>query len=376
MSRRGSADQRPDLISDRFSIGGHAVGAYEGYAPRASTPLDTVHEDAISQPSPSMLEAWGAAAQSSPPVLEHEDEVVQPSPPMLDALSSHHRCCDATSQTALMSDDEHPAFGRLVADLGFKRIYVARASRFVNMVPIWAQQRPCNEKRVDEIVRCKRENPELMGAILCFEYPAESGALALPSLRRPQPRAIFDGQHRARAAMRLLSSSSASSSSHEPAILEAGADGVVRQDFEISIEVYPVRSEEDVKRLFLECNRGESIKEIDLPDSLAPVLKAHIDGACEALCCRFCGMFKPSDRCRPPHLHRDTLRTRLFEHLQSEALAVSSADELVTKIMRVNEQLRGKPKRAWPQRLHGALEKARAHGLYLGLDYAWLDDLK
>ena len=43
----------------------------------------------------------------------------------------------------------------------------------------------------------------------CFEFEPseyEVSGLAMPSLTRPQPRAIFDGQHRARAAMRLLRS--------------------------------------------------------------------------------------------------------------------------------------------------------------------------
>ena len=57
----------------------------------------------------------------------------------------------------------------------------------------------------------------------------------------------------------------------------------------------------------LDVNKGESVKEIDLPDQLAPDLKAHIDGACAALFKAFPEMHKPSERCRPPHIHRDTV---------------------------------------------------------------------
>lgn len=146
-------------------------------------------------------------------------------------------------------------------------------------------------------------------------------------------------------------------------------------DFDLVVEVYPVSSEADCKRLYLEVNKAESVKEIDLPDQLAPELKAHIDGACELLHKRFPSMHKPSERCRPPHLHRDTLRNKLFQ--AGAARGAESPEQLLAMIMRVNEALKARLTSSWPERLRGkgkALEKAKAQGLFLGLDnYAWLD---
>jgi hypothetical protein len=259
-----------------------------------------------------------------------------------------------------------------------------------------------------------------------------------------------------------------------------------------SAAVAQVAHEADIKKLYLEVNKAEAVKEIDLPDALAPALKAHIDGACEMvrrrptaarravahrrsararahgrvwtalrrvarltaaarrthaathpqLCKAYSEMHKPSERCRPPHLHRDTLRNKLF--LSHAAQQSRSAQQLYAMIMRVNETLRARPTNAWhaPRRAltqptvtrrhhahtnprtsfdmhvrprtaacchiarhaarctdarrcsecgvrtYGAaawrhrpervrqkpLEKARAHGLYLGLDdYGWID---
>ena len=73
--------------------------------------------------------------------------------------------------------------------------------------------------------------------------------------------------------------------------------------------MYPVSSEAEAKALYLEVNKGESVKEIDLPDAIAPERKGHIDWASEALRARYSDMFKPSERCRVPHMHNST-RTR------------------------------------------------------------------
>ena len=121
-----------------------------------------------------------------------------------------------------------------------------------------------------------------MGPIMAFEFVGHEGELALPSVTCPQPRGLFDGQHRARAAMRLLTSDAFSiedesadgaAESHAPrpraargspsqAVVVASKGGPVgspdlrvttlHDDFELLVEVYPVRSEAHVKQLYLE----------------------------------------------------------------------------------------------------------------------------
>ena len=153
------------------------------------------------------------------------------------------------------------------------------------------------------------------------------------------------------------------------------ATGGKHDDFEMLVEVYPVRSEQEVKRLYLEVNKGEVVKEIDLPDQLAPELKSFIDEAVATLLRRWPEMFKPSERCRPPHLHRDTLRNKLFQ--ASATHGAASSEALVAAVSRVNEALKARPAGAWPERLRGKpMQKAKAHGCFLGLaEYSWLDML-
>jgi len=341
----------------------------------------------------------------------------------------------ASTQTSM-----HPCFGTLVADFGpgQKKVYQASARTLVSTVPIWAKQRPCNEGRVDEIVKAKTHTPSLMGPIMCFEFDdGTDEMLAMPSLMRPQPRAIFDGQHRARAAMRLLSSTSftivdgeeqsgippeavsapeaadhpgpgchvvkheeVQATEHEGrakrstrtqatepvCTVEGGCQTIsdttfhqrpaanigLHSDFHLLVEVYPVTHERQIKDLYLEVNKGESVKEIDLPDAIAPKRKSIIDDACERLQQMYPEMFKPSERCRPPHIHKDTLRNKLFHHTSIED--VSSAADLIDGLLIVNKQLQARPSSSWGGRMRKPLGKALAHDFYLGLeDYAvWL----
>lgn len=64
--------------------------------------------------------------------------------------------------------------------------------------------------------------------------------------------------------------------------------------------------------------------------------------------------------------------SQLFHHAATAELA--SADALFASFLQVNQRLAAQPSAQWPERLRKPLEKASAHGLFLGLDdYAWLD---
>ena len=254
---------------------------------------------------------------------------------------------------------------------------------------------------MQEIVRAKRAAPRFMGAIMCFEFRGVETA----SVACAQPRGIFDGQHRARACAQLLTSeafsieddaapeswetreggggdsgsssgggSGGSGGGAFSRLVEATNDG--HDDFPVVVEVYPVSSEAEAKALYLEVNKGESVKEIDLPDAIAPERKGHIDWASEALRTRFSDMFKPSERCRVPHMHKDTLRNKLFHHPTTER--VGSGQELLQMLLKVNASLGSRPKGSWPAKVQpSAIEKAKQHKFFLGLDseYGFLDAL-
>ena len=277
--------------------------------------------------------------------------------------TNNPRKLDVSSQT-----ETHPAFGTLLIDFGHKRLYLASARTFVASVPIWSKQRPCNDGRVVEICKAKRHSPEFIGSISCFQIEGQSQ----PSISCPQPCGIFDGQHRAKAISLMLKSEdfTVEDSSMES---DDEARGLY-EDFNVLVEVWNVRSESDVKSLYLEVNKSESVKEIDMPDAIAPIRKTAIDNTVALLNRRFPMMFKPSERCRPPHVHRDTLRNVLFQHPSTES--VVNEDDLLKRILKVNEILGKTSKKFWSSRVHKALEKACLHEFWLGLnDYAWLDRL-
>jgi hypothetical protein len=64
-----------------------------------------------------------------------------------------------------------------------------------------------------------------------------------------------------------------------------------------------------------------------------------INEATEVLVSRYPEMFKPSSRCRPPHVHADTLRDNLFQSTFLTKLKINSADCLVKAIEGVNKKM-------------------------------------
>jgi len=108
----------------------------------------------------------------------------------------------------------------------------------------------------------------------------------------------------------------------------------------------------------------------------AEILVAILDAAADSLAATYPDMFKPSSRCKPPHLNLDVLRDDLF---QSEFLPrhdVSSAAELLAVLDRVNAALQVQYAQAdvsnQSKSAVTALKKATEHGFYLGLDKAWM----
>merc|ERR1711871_312364 len=115
-----------------------------------------------------------------------------------------------------------------------------------------------------------------MGSLMCFEH----AGVEQPSVHCVQPRGIFDGQHRACAAAQLLCSEhfaidDDNDSRAVGGTREAGTSTSARgsagcwrgkhDDFSVLVEVYPVRGEGEVNKLYLEVNKSESVREIDMP---------------------------------------------------------------------------------------------------------------
>lgn len=110
--------------------------------------------------------------------------------------------------------------------------------------------------------------------------------------------------------------------------------------------------------------------------SSSEALVAMLDSAVDSLAAAHPEMFKPSSRCKPPHLNVDVLRDDLF---QSEFLPrhdVKSAAELLALLEGVNGSLQTHYAQAdsasQSKSAVTALKKATEHGFYLGLDKAWM----
>jgi hypothetical protein len=89
--------------------------------------------------------------------------------------------------------------------------------------------------------------------------------------------------------------------------------------------------------------------------------------------------------CRPPHVNIDRLRNDLFEAGFAQHAGVSdkrlpSADELMAKLLELNDRLLSEPDSYWLNSISTArtpaavkaLDKARLHRFMLGMDNRWL----
>lgn len=108
------------------------------------------------------------------------------------------------------------------------------------------------------------------------------------------------------------------------------------------------------------------------PEDLVTIL----DSAADSLSGSYPDMFKPSSRCKPPHLNVDVLRDDLFQSDFLPRHGVRSAADLLALLDRVNnslkEQLPLQDTEALSKSAATALKKATEHGFYLGLDKAWM----
>lgn len=150
-------------------------------------------------------------------------------------------------------------------------------------------------------------------------------------------------------------------------------------DFEnILVEVYPAQKEQNedsqVREIFLEVNKAEPVKLVDLPGVAKAKDRKIITEVAERLQEKHPEMFSESQRCRSPNLNVDNLRDALFSSkiLEKHSLQTSKALELW--ILERNELLGREFQDEKNKRLVSvnALKKARKFRFYLGLDSSWL----
>lgn len=304
----------------------------------------------------------------------------------------------ASNEVSKLKDlNYHPIFGKRVANLGYKSVYLTSVSSLAK-TQVWERQRTLRPDRAARIAASKialGRTKSLSGVItmFCDKVSGQSG--------------IVDGQHRAGALMLL------SQGGHW--------DGLEQN---ILIDVFETENDEQIVALFKEINSAEPVRLVDMPgevnvlawnqlmletlsttvedsfnlvadESTSPLfsflqgasaeVKDIIDSTMTILTEVFSEMFKPSLRCKPPHLHEAIFRDEVF---QSEIIVrrnMKSSADLENLVRTTNEEYSKRSDEEWEKillqnglfksngkLLTDAIKKARTNNFFLGLDSSWM----
>lgn len=253
---------------------------------------------------------------------------------------------------------EHPILGPVVADLGYKRIHLVPAAA-LGTIPVWKRQRVYRHDRAKVMAQDKMKTTHLgLPGVICI-HEEENGKLS-----------ILDGQHRV-GMMKILSDKFRSGS---------GVNGEAQMDLEnVLVEVYPqnsqVRSNDYAQDIFMEINKAEPIKLVDMPGVASAKDRKLISQAVNRLQGQYPKMFSPSQRCRAPHVNVDNLRDNIFASNIIKKNNMKSNKDLLGWILDRNETLEKKylsSKELQKSVNPKAWTKAKTNKFYLGLESSWL----
>jgi hypothetical protein len=264
----------------------------------------------------------------------------------------------ATEETTATSKEEeeevHPILGPTVLDLGYKRLHVCSASSLASLA-VWKKQRIYRHDRARSMAADKVKTMHLgfPGVIAIHEDAA--GKLS-----------ILDGQHRV-GMMTILAEKQQQSK-------QVNGDTVDLEN--ILVEVYPQAEESDdnhAQDLFLEINKAEPVKLVDLPGVAKAADRRVITEAANRLQEQYPAMFSTSTRCRPPHVHIDNVRDALFASAVLSRHGIKTAAELTHWMLAQNEMLATKyqDEEAKKTVSKTALAKADKFKFFLGLESSW-----
>ncbi|KAA8492413.1 hypothetical protein FVE85_7920 [Porphyridium purpureum] len=255
----------------------------------------------------------------------------------------------AASHAGQVGQVVHKVFGRALHDVGYKQIYMTSVEKLVQ-VPSWNKNRAYKPNRALAMAKEKiaSKSTSLPGIITCCQL--EGGDTF-----------ILDGQHR-RGALEIMLRKGA-----WPAGLES-----------LLVEVFPIRSESDAKALFVEINKAEPVKTIDLPDVASEAVANALLYAAGELSSTYPTMFSDSERCRIPQVNADVLRNELFESGILERYHIYNGEDCLQFLLNMNKKMSKYTDQEWEtlvksKALPKALEKARKHDFYLGIDKSWMN---
>lgn len=259
----------------------------------------------------------------------------------------------------------HPVLGRTILDLGYKRIHLVPAEALAS-IPVWEKQRIYRHDRAKSMASDKLKTLDLGLPGVIGLHEDKNGKLS-----------VLDGQHRV-GMLTIL---------QEKLMQQDKATESPPFDFDrILVEVYPQQSnhmhvseEKHATELFLEVNKAEPVKLVDMPGVAKKGDRKVITEAATRIQASYRDMFSASQKCRPPHLHIDNLRDAIFASNCITRHDITTSKQLEDWILEQNDKLRIKYTTSDPTSVtkknnvsKSALEKANKFQFYLGLESGWL----
>ena len=297
-----------------------------------------------------------------------------------------------SSATAASAEGEiHPILGKSLGRYGNRSLYMMNVQMLKN-IPVWEKQRVYRKERAkkiaDSYLSKNREADEpitIPGTIAIYEKGWETPKYHLEALRevgsvnverskRQQTNkvkeslkearsryGIIDGQHRV-GAMRHLHNEG-------------------KFDEPILVEVFSLKHEDEVSELFLDINKAEPVKDVDLPGAASTHDREILLSAVTALQFQFPAFFKESTKCRKPNLNADNFRDALFQSKVIERRKIKTDEDLVNYLLQKNAELSERTDMEWAafapsptapsKAFMNQIAKAREGGFFLGLVNDW-----
>ena len=148
---------------------------------------------------------------------------------------------------------------------------------------------------------------------------------------------------------------------------------------QVLVEVYPqspqIRSGDHAQDLFLEINKAEPVKLVDMPGVASARDRKTISEAVNKLEGKLPKMFSASQRCRAPNVNVDNLRDNFFAANVLKRHNMKSTNKLLEWLLDQNEAVGKRYKKDKKLRdtiNERAWTKANFNKFYLGLESSWL----
>jgi hypothetical protein len=282
-------------------------------------------------------------------------------------LKEMREATKGTTEDDTDSPMDHPVLGPVVADLGYKRIHLVSSGK-LGTIPIWKRQRTYRNDRARRMASDKQSTLHLgFPGIICLHEDSK-GALS-----------ILDGQHRVGMMQTIREMQNKNS---------ANSDENTDQYFQnVLVEVYSDADQDIVaesrkdksiaEQVFVEINKAEPLKLLDMPGVASAADRKLITEAVETLQEQFPKMFSTSQRCRAPNVNIDNLRNSIYgaNILQRYKEELTTSGKLVEWLLMQNAALgdmyeNDEKKQKYVS--HKAWTKASKNGFYLGLESSWL----